>query len=171
MKMNSCQHSSKVVDYILGLLKPEELLEFETHLESCTVCRQEMKLEAMLTDEFEKGMNPGEIEQIVLAKLRLRREMNKGFSWGYAVRGVAYGVAAAILGIVIIPPLLSALIRVLNQVIPRIPQPEFGWVESFGSVAAVFSNLYVVGGIGIAALIGSIIYTIYVMKAQFSLSQ
>ncbi len=171
MKMNSCQHSSNVINYILGLLNPDEQIEFETHLEGCTVCQQEMKLEAMLTAEFEKGSDPGQIEHIVLAKLRLRRELNKGFSWGYAVRGVAYGVAAAILGIVLIPPVLSAFIRVLNQVIPMMPRPEFGWIESFDSVAAVFSNLYVIGGIGIAALVGSIIYTLYVMKAQFSLSQ
>ena len=169
--MNSCRHSSKVIDYLLGLLKPDEQVEFETHLENCSMCQQEMKLEAMLTDEFEETMDPGQIEHIVLAKLRLRREMNKGFSWGYAVKGVAYGIAAAVLGIIFIPPILSALTRVLNQVIPRIPQPEFGWIESFNSIAAVFSNLYVVGGIGIAALIGSIVYTLYVMKAQFSLSQ
>ena len=68
--MNSCQHSGKVIDYMLGLLKPDEQSEFETHLEGCTVCQQEMKMESMITDEFGKTMDPGMIEHIVLAKRR-----------------------------------------------------------------------------------------------------
>jgi len=171
MKMNSCQYSDKVIDYMLGLLQPDQRKEFETHLAKCPVCQREMKLESMITTEFEKTMEPGQIEHVVLAKLRLRREMNKGFSWGYAVRGAAYGLAAAILGLVFIPPLLTLFITALSRIVSTIPQPQFGWIESFGSVAAVFSNPYVVGGIGVGALIGSIVYTIYIMRAQFSLSQ
>jgi hypothetical protein len=174
MKMNSCQHSDKVIDYMLGLLPPEQHKEFESHLTTCSACRREMKLESLITSEFEKTMEPGHIEQMVLAKLRLRREMNKGFSWGYAVRGAAYGLAAATLGFVFIPPVLSFLIRALNDMIPELRFEwlgSFGWLESFGSISAIFSDLYVVGGIGIVALIGSIVYTLYVMRAQFSLSQ
>ena len=171
MKMNSCPYSTKVVEYSLGLLKADEQKEFQTHLKQCAVCQREMKLEAVITDEFGKTMDPGHIENIVLAKLRLQRELNRGFSWGYAIRGIAYGMAAAILGIVFIPPLLTFLINSLSHIVTTIPEPQFGWVESFGSITALFSNLYVVGGIGIAVLIGSIIYTVHVMHAQFSLSQ
>jgi hypothetical protein len=162
---------------MLGLLQPDQHKEFETHLASCTLCQREMKLEGLITQEFEKTMDPGQIEHIVLAKLRLRREMNKGFSWGYAVRGIAYGLVAATLGVIFIHPFLSVLIKILNQIVPMMPEPQFGWLKSFewiesvGSITAVFSNLYVVGGIGVVLLIGSMVFSIRIMRAQFSLSR
>jgi len=46
--MNSCSRSTSVLSYLLGELDEDERLLFEKHLDSCSICSDELELERIL---------------------------------------------------------------------------------------------------------------------------
>ena len=105
--MNSCPFANDVIAYQMGLLSSEEKERFETHLKQCPVCQKEMKLELVIKQEMAQKLEPGILEQRVLANLRLRKTLKPHLSWLYMIRMGIYGLAMMIGAFIIIPWLLE----------------------------------------------------------------
>jgi len=111
--MNSCQYAKDIIAYQLGLLDNGEKKRFEAHLKQCLACQQEMQLESLIKDELSHKLEPGQIEQRVLANLRLRKGIEPRLSWLYIIRMGIYALAMITGALVFIPWLLEYPISIL----------------------------------------------------------
>jgi anti-sigma factor RsiW len=112
--MNSCQRAERLIDYLLKQLTEEEKKEFEAHLKSCELCRQELQLERVIESELSEELQPGFIENRIRAQLQVRQARDIRSLWMYVFRMVVYGVTAAIVSITMVPfllrlPLISSI--------------------------------------------------------------
>ena len=131
--MSSCQRAKDIIAYQLGLLSSSEKKRFEDHLNKCPVCQQEMQVESIIKEELAQKLQPGKIEQRVLANLRFRQSLAPQFSWLYIIRMGIYALAMMTGAFVIIPWLLEYPIsRLLNLNINFNPFSEI----------AVLSNIF-----------------------------
>jgi len=105
--MNSCPHAKNIIAYRLGLLNKAEKQQFEDHLEQCSACRQEIKLESVIEQELSRKFEPGQIEQYVLAAVRLRKAAEPRLSRLYIIRMGVYALAMITGALVFIPWLLE----------------------------------------------------------------
>jgi anti-sigma factor RsiW len=56
--MNSCSRSSSVLSYILGELDEDDRVLFEIHLDTCSICRDELKFERILQNRLVECTKP-----------------------------------------------------------------------------------------------------------------
>ena len=105
--MNSCPHAKNIIAYRLDLLNKGERQKFEAHLEQCSACQQEIRLESVIEQELATVSDPGQIEQYVLAAVRLRKSAAPRLSWLYIIRMGVYALAMITCALVFIPWLLE----------------------------------------------------------------
>jgi hypothetical protein len=144
MKMNSCKHLDRVIDYRLHRLTDEEEKEFEVHLESCAVCQHELAVERAIEEELSVKLDPGFIESKIMTRWRLRREQGIRSFWLYAYRVIVLGITAAVLAFILFPfllrfPIASGLERLLGG-LPQI-NPIFIGV-GFGYALLIASSIF-----------------------------
>ncbi len=153
--MNSCQHSEKILEYVLGLLPERENEEFKKHLQSCAVCQRELRVETNIEKELAVELQPGYIEERVHVKLALRQTLRVGFSWLYALRMAAYGVTVMVLALVL-PPIIL-----------RFPfSQQLDVTTYFDSFATIARRMlpsiqlsFLIVGLGATFMIASVIYS------------
>ncbi|RKZ07430.1 hypothetical protein DRQ25_11600 [Candidatus Fermentibacteria bacterium] len=56
--MNSCSRSTSVLSYLLGELDEDERVLFEKHLDSCSICSDELELERILQSRLVECTQP-----------------------------------------------------------------------------------------------------------------
>jgi len=56
--MNSCSRSTSVLSYLLGELDEDERFLFEKHLDSCSLCRDELRFERILQNRLVECTKP-----------------------------------------------------------------------------------------------------------------
>ena len=105
--MNSCPHAKNIIAYRLDLLNKGERQKFEAHLKQCPACQQEIRLESVIEQELATVSDPGQIEQYVLAAVRLRKSAAPRLSWLYIIRMGVYALAMITCALVFIPWLLE----------------------------------------------------------------
>ena len=96
MKKNYCPHKKDILDYTLGILGDTAKQEFEAHLKKCKLCQKELKIESVIAKELSESLEPGEIEDGVLARVRLLKDAKPSLSWLYLFRMAIYAGAATI---------------------------------------------------------------------------
>jgi len=94
--MNSCPHNKDILNYILGTLDNTGRQEFDLHLKKCKLCQKELQIESLIAEELSESLQPGEIEDIVLARVRLLKDAKPDFSWLYFFRMIIYGMASIV---------------------------------------------------------------------------
>lgn len=153
MKMNSCEHLDRVIEYRLHRLTGEQEEEFRTHLETCVVCQRELAIEQAIEEELSVQLEPGFIESKIMARLRLRREQGIRSFWLYAYRVIVLGITAAVLAFILFPLLLrfpiksffeiNQLTSGLERLLAGLPQvnPVFVGV-GFGYVLLIASSIF-----------------------------
>ena len=152
--MSSCQYAKDVIAHQLGLLDKESKKQFENHLKKCPVCQKEIQLQAIIREEFSQELEPGMIEQRILAILHLRRTLKPHLSWLYMIRMAIYGIAMMIGAFIIIPWLLEYPIgKLLNLNI------DFNILGETPLLSGIFSYPYIFGFIIIILLGASSIYS------------
>ncbi|MDH4209851.1 MAG: zf-HC2 domain-containing protein [candidate division WOR-3 bacterium] len=153
--MNSCEHVDKVIDYRLHRLTGKQEKEFEAHLESCAVCRQEMAIELAIEGELAVELKPGFIEDRVMVHLRLRREQGLRSLWLYIYRVIVLGLTAAVVTFVLMPFLLKFPLKSFFE-ISQLASGLDGLLDGLPQVNPIF----VAVGFGYVLLIASSIYTL-----------
>lgn len=154
MRMNSCQHTEKLLAYRLGLLTESEAREFEHHLEECPVCQRELKIESAIEGELSVEFQPGFIETRVRAHVQLRQARDMRSFWLYSMRIAIYGVVAIVIGLTLMPFILkfpfaqlfdlSNLISGISQLTSRITIPAYGFlfIIGLGYILTILSSIY-----------------------------
>lgn len=154
MRMNFCQHTEKLLAYRLGLLTETEAREFEHHLEMCSVCQRELKIESAIEGELSVEFQPGFIENKIRARMQLLHARDMRSFWLYAFRMAIYAVVAIVFGSVTIPFILSfpstqfahlsKLFNSLSQLMGRITTPAHGFffLIGLGSFLIIISSFY-----------------------------
>lgn len=157
--MNSCPHAKNIIAYRLGLLNKAERQLFEAHLEQCSACRQEIKLESVIEQELSRKFEPGQIEQYVLAAVRLHKGAEPRLSWLYLIRMGAYAAAMITMGLVIVPWILGfPFDRFFNIRIDfNLPAQLHGFVEAFSSPFLILT-------IGLILIAASSIYSYIALR-------
>ncbi len=156
--MNFCQHSSKIIDYVLGLLAENDRTEFEEHLQTCTVCQRELTIETTVEKILSVELEPGYIESKVLARVKLRQAQSMRSLWLYSLRMIVYGVVAGVIGLI------------LTSFILRFPFAKYldyfdigKYVGSLsglpGQVMASTSSVFLIIGAGYILIILSSLYS------------
>ncbi len=161
MKMNSCKHFDKVIDYRLHRLTDEREKEFEEHLESCTVCQHELAIERAIEEELSVQLDPGFIESRIMTRWRLRREQGIRSFWLYAYRVIVLGITAAVLAFILFPFLLRLPIKSFFE----IGQLASGLERLLGGLPQI-NPIFVGVGFGYALLIASSIFTLVRTRRQ-----
>lgn len=157
--MSSCPHAKHIISYQLGLLDKSEKERFEAHLEQCLVCRQEMQIESIVKEELVQRLEPGQIEQRVLANLRWRKNMETGFSWLYVLRMGFYALAMITGALVLIPWLLKYPIsRLFNLNI------NFNLFHELSIISHILSYPYLFGVIGLVLVSAGAIYSYKLLR-------
>ncbi len=85
MKMNSCPEKNELIAYRLDMLDHKERTLIEEHIAVCRHCRHAMEVESAIDKELSFKMDPGNIEDTVLRKLRVYRELRTRPWWSYPV--------------------------------------------------------------------------------------
>ncbi len=154
MKRNSCQYTEKLLAYRLGLLTETEAREFEHHLEVCSICQREFKIESTIEKELSVELQPGFIESRVRTRVQVQQTQNGRFFWLYAFRMAVYAVVAMVFGSIIIPSILKfpsvqlfdfgQLVSSLSQLTGRMTIHAYGFVFiiGVGSVLIIVSSFY-----------------------------
>jgi len=157
--MSSCPHAKNIIAYCLGLLNKAERQQFETHLEQCSACRQEIKLESVIEQELSRKFEPGQIEQYVLAAVRLHKSAEPRLSWLYLIRMGVFAAAMITMGLVIVPWILDfPFDRFFNIKIDfNLPLELYGFLE-------VFSSPFVMLAIGLILITASSIYSYIALR-------
>jgi len=158
-KMNSCPHAKNIIAYCLGLLNKAERQQFEAHLEQCSACQQEIKLESVIEQELSRKFEPGQIEQYVLAAVRLHKAAEPRLSWLYLIKMGAYAAAMITMGLIIVPWILDfPFDRFFNIKIDfNLPLELYGFVE-------VFSSPFLMLTIGFILIAASSIYSYIALR-------
>ena len=68
--MNSCPESEKIRALRSGSLSAEETRRLQSHIKTCSACRQELDIETAIDRELALEIRPPEIEGTVLQALR-----------------------------------------------------------------------------------------------------
>ncbi|MGB3340350.1 MAG: zf-HC2 domain-containing protein [bacterium] len=152
--MSSCPHDKNIISYQLGLLDNEERKRFEAHLKQCPTCQQEMQLESIVKDELSHKLEPGQIEQRVLANLRLRKNIEPRLSWLYIIRMGVYALAMITGALVFIPWLLEYPISMLFNL-----NINFNLLGELSAISNFLSYPYLFGVIGLIFIGVSAIYS------------
>lgn len=157
--MNSCPHAKNIIAYRLGLLNKGERQQFEAHLEQCSACQREIKLESVIEQELSRKFEPGQIEQYVLAAVRLHKAAEPRLSWLYLIRMGVFAGAMITMGLVIVPWILDfPFDRFFNIKIDfNLPAQLYGFLE-------VFSSPFVILAIGLILIAASSIYSYIALR-------
>jgi hypothetical protein len=160
MNVNSCPHSEKILDYVLGLLSEQEQEDFKIHVQGCPLCQHELNLEITIGDELRAELQPGYIEERVCAKLKVHQTLRVGFSWLYALRMAVYGVTAMVLALVL-PPII------LRFPIGR----DIDFAAFVSSIATIVHRAlpsvqlsFFVGGVGTIFMVASVAYSLAYLR-------
>jgi hypothetical protein len=152
--MSSCPHDKNLISYQLGLLDNSEKKRFEAHLKQCPTCQQEMQLESIVKDELSHKLEPGLIEQRVLANLRLRKSIEPRLSWLYIIRMGVYALAMITGALVFIPWLLEYPISSLFDL-----NISFNLFGELSTISSFLSHPYLIGVIGLVLVSAGAIYS------------
>jgi hypothetical protein len=152
MKMNFCPHSKNILDYILGTLERNTRHKFEAHLKKCKLCQKELQIESVIAAELAERLQPGEIEDRVLARVRLLKAAKTNSSWLYLFRMAIYTAAAIMLGSVFSPKFAEFFskqnfgfsINFFQEFIQTLASfdPSLIFVIMFGIVLVVLSSVF-----------------------------
>ncbi|MCK4807239.1 MAG: zf-HC2 domain-containing protein [Candidatus Aegiribacteria sp.] len=126
--MSSCSRSTSVLSYLLGELNEDDMVLFEKHLESCPICRDELRLERSLQNglvEFTKpGAAPPELRLNVLKRTLTVQRPRFPF-WQIAVT-ILSGVAAFLVllqvlsGSSLLETGIGLLIRFIDEILATV---------------------------------------------------
>ncbi len=157
--MNSCPHAKNIIAYRLGLLNKGERQKFEAHLEQCSACQQEIRLESIIEQELATVSDPGQIEQYVLAAVRLRKCAAPRLSWLYIIRMGVYALAMITCALVFIPWLLEFPLANLFdiKINLNLPAQLYAFLEGF-------SSPFVILAIGLILIAASSIYSYIALR-------
>jgi hypothetical protein len=152
--MNSCQHAKDVIAYQLGSLDNGERKRFEAHLKQCPGCQKEIQIEGIVKEELSQKLEPGLIEQHVLANLRLRKSIKPRLSWLYIFRMGIYALAMITGGLIVIPWLLEYPIGMLLNL-----NIDFNLLGELSVLSDFFNYPYILGAIVLILIGVSSIYS------------
>ncbi len=85
MKMNLCPDKERLIAYRSGILNPAEQKLIEEHITQCKKCQRELKIELEIDKCLSTAFDPGPIEDSVIQRLRLDREISARIWWSYPV--------------------------------------------------------------------------------------
>lgn len=161
MKMSSCPHSEKILDYRLGLLDRVEKGRFEAHLESCPVCQKELQIESAIDQELSEELKPGAIEHLVIARLRLLKLTEPATSVYEIIKMGIYAAAFITCGLIVLPLILNfPYTRYLDLNLDLNLLPQVGhYLNAF-----ITSHLLIIGIVGGLFSISSTIYSLGIIK-------
>ncbi|MGB9721625.1 MAG: anti-sigma factor family protein [bacterium] len=83
--MNSCPEFERLIAYRLNLLADDERSLVENHLVECQKCQRKMAIEDEIDKELSVTFEPGSIEEKILTRLRLSRELKSKRSRFYTI--------------------------------------------------------------------------------------
>ncbi|HIE06133.1 MAG TPA: hypothetical protein EYP58_04960 [bacterium (Candidatus Stahlbacteria)] len=156
--MGSCQYRDKILDYRLGLLDAGDEKAFQVHLESCPICRKELQVESEIDKELSAELEPGAIEHLVIARLRLLKSADPATSLFELIRMGIYAAASIIGGFVILPIILKIPYKVLSL--------DFSIFSQLGNYLNTFINTHIIiiGLVGVLFLISSTILSLRIIR-------
>jgi hypothetical protein len=157
--MNSCPHAKDLIAYQLGLLDNGQSKQFEAHLKQCSVCQQEMQIDAFIKEELVQKLEPGIIEQRVLANLRWRKSMETGFSWLYILRMGFYALAMITGALVLIHWLLEYPISKLFNL-----NINFNLFREFSVISSILDHPYLIGIFGLVLIGAGAVYSYRLLR-------
>ena len=101
MKMNSCPDKNDLIAYCLGMLGQNERKLIEEHVAACVRCRQAIQVESAIDKELSTKMDPGNIEDTIIQRLQVYKELRITSWWAYPLYvllntlagfGLAFGI-------------------------------------------------------------------------------
>lgn len=99
--MSSCPGKNDLIAYCLGMLGQKERKLIEEHIAICQHCRQAIQVEIAIDKELSTRMDPGNIEDTILQRLQVYRELRTTSWWAYPLYvllntlagfGLAFGI-------------------------------------------------------------------------------
>jgi predicted anti-sigma-YlaC factor YlaD len=157
--MNFCPESEKIRALRSGSLSAEETRRFQSHLEDCPACRQELQVESAIDRELVFEYQPPEIESPVLRELKLlglaEAEGNRHDYYKYLISALLITV----LGILVTPYLLH---------LPPLQIGSFFSPDRIRPLVNIFkSNPLITIGIGYALLGASLVFSFPRLRRVF----
>lgn len=160
--MNFCPHAKNIIAYRLDLLNKGERQQFEAHLKQCSACQQEIKLESIIEQELATVSDPGQIEQYVLAAVRLRKSAAPRLSWLYIIRMGVYALAMITGAFVFVPWLLEYPISRLSNLNINFNLPA--QLHDFMHVLSGISPFIIIACISFILITASSIYSYIALR-------
>jgi len=160
--MNSCPHAKNIIAYRLDLLNRGERQKFEAHLEQCSACQQEIRLESIIEQELATVSDPGQIEQYVLAAVRLRKSAAPRLSWLYIIRMGVYALVMITCALVFIPWLLEFPLANLFDIKINLNLPA--QLHDFMGVLQGLSFPFIIACISVILIAASSIYSYIALR-------
>lgn len=153
--MSSCSRSTNVLSYLEGELNEHDRVLFEKHLDSCPICRHELRLERTLQSGLVEctmpDAAPAELRSDVLSRILIGQRPRFPF-WQIAVTLLSGAVASLVLlQILHGSSLLETGIVLLMGFIDEI----FTAVEKYSSLPLVIGVGIVLAGI--ASVVASLV--------------
>ncbi|MEO0095929.1 MAG: hypothetical protein ABIL44_12715 [candidate division WOR-3 bacterium] len=90
MKKNSCPDINKLIENRLDLLSDNERGQIEKHLLKCQECQKKVAIESQIDKALSTNYDPGVIEDKVLMKLKVMKEIEHKNSWVFSFLTILY---------------------------------------------------------------------------------
>ena len=148
MKMNSCHHEYDLIAYRLNMLGQKERKLIEEHITGCEKCQRAMEIELEIDNELSRRMDPGNIEDVVLQRLRVYKEIKIRSWWQYPFRVFLNTLTGFAIG-------FGIWIFIGNQF------NNISWltdlINAAGNNISANTSIYISSGLGVVSLLGGVL--------------